>query len=441
MGRLSTGCSRRLEVRGGCGARRSLSTAQRLPSGMALWGGQLLGLEGEGAGLRAQALEQDGWGALGELGEGGGRLEQARAEEGARAVSAEALAAGLGLLELLGGEQPRPEEQRAERVLRGARSRRTRGCPCGSGAGRCGPARVRVSSPVWSPGGDAAVEGDGERLRQRALGGRQLAEVVRRCQAASARARAPLGAGPAERAWRGGAGAAAGPPGRGRGHREAEGRRGTGAATGGRRAHPPGRGRCEAPGRRGQADGHDGVAGMARRGNGGWRSGAVGRGRPGAAREGSGTGLALRRGRAWAPGPGDGHRPPGTAGRATAPGPAMGPRRGDGGRRPEGPPCPSWRGAAPRACRGTGSDDVAPEFAGEGIAEVREAPGIGEVEPVLGHLEPALDDAVIDEQLDGRQGQRTPQEPLSLRTKYCRTSPSAMSVSLLVVKAGRQVAP
>jgi hypothetical protein len=45
---------------------------------------------------------------------------------------------------------------------------------------------------------------------------------------------------------------------------------------------------------------------------------------------------------------------------------------------------------------------------GEGVTHLGEAPGKGEVEPVLGDLELALDGAALHEQFDGRQGEGPP---------------------------------
>ncbi len=98
----------------------------------------------------------------------------------------------------------------------------------------------------------------------------------------------------------------------------------------------------------------------------------------------------------------------------------------------------------------TGGHGVPPHLAREGIADVREVSGEGEVDAVLGDLESALDDAVLHEQLDGLQGQRTPDAPLvvphevlpdvSLRHLRCRSL--CVSVTLPLTpgqgKAGRR---
>ena len=42
-------------------------------------------------------------------------------------------------------------------------------------------------------------------------------------------------------------------------------------------------------------------------------------------------------------------------------------------------------------------DDVGRTLLREGVPQVREAPGVGEVQPVLGNLDPARDDSVLDE--------------------------------------------
>ena len=286
--------------------------------------------------------------------------------------------------------------------------------------------------------GDAAVEGDGRELVELALRGRRrLARRLRR-QARRGWAR-PRGAGARRRGGRaepeprrGGAAAAGapeperrdgrrrrGPPGRG-----TEGARWTAAAR-------PARGRHRGDGSRGRREPGPAPGTAAGRRT-AWRLA------PRAA-------AARRPGRPWARRPGGGTRrpAPGRGGVGLAAGPASGRgslgaapgRHGRGARAAE-----PATGAAGRAlphrlggqlalarARSRRGDHVAPELAGEGVAQVREAAREGEVErrPRSTCSRPWMTPLSISSSMVGRvSGPHT--VPLSLRTKYCRTSPSAM---------------
>ena len=285
---------------------------------------------------------------LRQLREGRGRLEDAQPEERREQVPAEALARALRLLELLGRQQPRAQQRHAQRILRVRRVHELRVALAEVDPTACGPTARASAGPCARP----------RRCARRAApastagagpGRHRVGAVVRR---------------PAARAC------------------------GTGAARTGLRA-------AEAP-----------TGGRSRTGRrAGARGACVAMGRPAAstpARTARRRAPASRRDRPWAGGP---------AGRGALSGP-----RARHGRRPTGRRDGRLRDRAGRTAAGRRARTAAerrgravpPQLAGERVAHLGEAPREGELQAVVGDLDPALDGAAVDEQLDGRRGQGPP---------------------------------